>query len=146
MEDLQERINHLEQELGELRAVLRYTPLVGAAWSVVCGGEVVQLRALTPVQWVGALDELPAFLFAYVQGTTEDNEKVLEKLATTAKSWLLACAVEPKNLSIERLTIPEALEAVKKIASLNGIDTALASALEKKMRFTLSTAPPSATG
>jgi hypothetical protein len=147
-----EQIAQLQAELAELRARLaRLEPIPGLPasddWSVRVGGQPVVLRALTPAQWAVALQDLPGFLFAYVsaqeRGQSADEE-LLNKLVETAQRWILACAINPGEVQIERLTIPEALEAIRRISALNGVDSALGEMLQKKLR--LSTPSTSALG
>lgn len=146
-----ERILQLEAELAELRARLaRLEPVSGlpapGEWAVQVGGQSVALRALTPAQWAAALQDLPGFLFAYVaaqeRGQSADEE-LLNKLVETAQRWVLACAINPGEVQLERLTIPEALEAIRRISALNGVDSALGEMLQKKLRLsTPSTSVP----
>jgi len=138
-----ERITALEAELAELKARLaRLEPTSGLppvdGWQVSVGGEVVALRALTPAQWAIALQDLPGFLFAYAATQArgdEASQEVLERLVSTAQQWIVACALTPGELHLERLTIPEAVEALKVISRLNGVDTALGEMLQKKLRL-----------
>lgn len=146
-----ERIQQLEAELADLKARLaRLEPTPGqpvGEWTVPCGGQAVEIRALTPAQWAVALGDLPGFLFAYVAGQVRgdgNDQETLEKLLSTARQWLVACALEPEKLHLERLTIPEAVEVLKRISALNGVDTALSEMLQKKLR--LSTSSTSAPG
>lgn len=149
-----ERIEQLERELAELRAQLARLqpvpgqPAAGEEWSITVGGERVQLRALTPAQWAVALRDLPSFLFAYAANaqTGAADQEVLERLTATAQQWILACALDAGNIRMERLTIPEAVEALKTISRLNGVDAQLGEMLQKKLQpSTRSTKPPGAT-
>lgn len=146
-----ERIEQLEATVAELSqklAALGVTPgqPVGP-WEVRVGGQPVAIRALSPAQWAAALQDLPAFLFMYAAGERgkEAQGDVLERTYATAQQWLLACAIDPSAADLGRLTVPEAAEAIKRIAALNGIDAHLGEVLQKKMLQRPSTRPPGAT-
>ena len=139
---MEDRIARLEAELEALKQQIRsLAPLAGLplpdeSWQVSVGGETVQIRALTPAQWVIALQDLPGFLFTYAANEAAGGapqEETLERLIELARQWIIACAINPAELRLERLTIPEALEAVKTISRLNGIDAQLGEMLKKKL-------------
>ncbi|MBF6595819.1 MAG: hypothetical protein IVW51_15450 [Thermaceae bacterium] len=135
LENLRRQVADLESRL----AVLQPTPGVSGAqkpWTVQVGGEPVELRALTEAQWVAALGELPVFLLTYIAGKqtgNSDDPELLGKIRLTAQTWIVACAIQPDGLRLERLTIPEAAEAVKVIAALNGVDQALAQFFRERL-------------
>lgn len=129
--DLQARLAQLDSSVSARIGQLEPTPGLSGSkdpWTVQVGGQSVELKALTDEQWVRALGELPAFLLAYIggkQGGKANDPEILKRAKTTAQSWILSCALRPQEVRLERLTVPEALEAVKVIAGLNGVDAAL---------------------
>jgi len=139
------KLDHLEQENRELRARLealeakfQLTPgLEGArdSWTIQVGGEGIEVQALTDEQWVMALGELPSFLLEYSISKTSrkggDDTALLKKLHQTAQQWILACAVG--EVKIQRLTIPEARDALATISRLNGVDAALQEFLQQRL-------------
>jgi hypothetical protein len=135
LETLRRQVADLEVRL----AALQPTPGLSGAqkpWTVQVGGEPVALRALTESQWVAALGELPAFLLTYIAGKqsgNSDDPELLGKIRLTAQTWIVACALKPDELRLERLTIPEAVEAVRVIAALNGVDQALAQFFRERL-------------
>lgn len=97
-------------------------------WSVIVGGELIELKAIPPHEWLHSLEELPAFLYVFLaEKTAKPNEapssERLDDLVALAKRWIQACAVGEVNL--DRLTLPEAEHAVAHIAMLNGVSDAL---------------------
>lgn len=137
-----EKIKELEAQIAELQArLLRLEPAPGLSgaktpWTVQVGGEPVELKALTDEQWTAALGELPGFLLSYLGGKQAgkaNDPEILKKATTTAKTWILACALEPQKARLERLTVPEALEAVKTISALNGVDAALGNFFRERL-------------
>ena len=114
-------------------------PIVGVdqgekTWSVTVGGEEVEVRAMPPVEWARALEELPGFLIAHAAARSEKKEMKPEDLASIfekAKRWIAACAA--KEVRLERLTAPEALHAVVVISRLNGMDQHLAAWFRERL-------------
>ena len=96
------------------------------SWTITVDSKEVQLKALPPLEYARALEELPSFLFAYasreVKGESLSAEQ-LEEIVFKAKRWILACARDREEVEsrLGRLSVPEALSAVVAISRFNGL-------------------------
>lgn len=123
--ELQARVAELEARLAALEPINGAQS--GEIGTVHVGGKTVRLKPLTPAQWVHALHELPAFLFAYAARETkgvEPDEELLSKLVTMARQWVVACAMD--SCAPELLTVPEAMNVLREVSRQNGLDAQLA--------------------
>lgn len=123
-EALMARLDKLERHYNEVPGITEGRK----DWFVLVGGEKVELRALTGEAWIKSLEELPSFLwsFAIEKEQGKDLEgKDYERIVTLAKDWIKACAIEPEEVNLDRLTMPEAEHAVTHIAELNGVTAIL---------------------
>ena len=100
-------------------------------WTIIVDSQEVALKALPPLEYARALEELPSFLFAYAsreaKGETLSAEQ-LEEIVGKAKRWILVCALEREEVEprLERLSVPEALHAVVAISRFNSLGEQLA--------------------
>jgi hypothetical protein len=150
------RLRRLEQENAALKEQVaglenRHDQVPGVAshrkdWYVLVGGERVDLKAIPPAEWLRTLEELPQFLFAFALQKTEGKAldgETLEQITDLAKRWIAACAVEPDELQLDRLTLPEAEHAVAHIAELNGVTAHLRAWFRKRLAGVAAAAPGS---
>jgi hypothetical protein len=122
------------QDLEAVRPVPGVEGATPSEWTVQVGGLAIPIRALTTEQWALAMGELPQYLFTYI--TTKSNsklsdEKQLTEMVGMAQRWILACATQP--VALERLTIPEAMQALTTISRVNGVDAALRELLRQRL-------------
>ena len=119
---LAERVKTLEQSTLPIPGVDQGEK----SWTITVDSQEVALKALPPLEYARALEELPSFLFAYasreVKGESLSAEQ-LEEIVGKAKRWILACAVSREEVEsrLGRLSVPEALHAVVAISRFNGL-------------------------
>ena len=139
---VEERLAKLEAEKEALERRLagleeRHDQVPGVTpgrrdWHVIVGGEKVEVKAISPAEWIATTQELPEFLFSLaVDKLTPETERMpaeerAQKVGELARRWIRACAVDPDSLNLDRLTVMEAEHAVAQIAELNGVTAYLA--------------------
>lgn len=124
-----QRIAELERTVTELSA--KYDQVPGVVedrkdWYVLVGGQRVDLRAISPADWLTSLEELPSFLFAFAtERVTRPGgaltSEMLNQIHDLATRWITATAVDLEGVDLSRLTLPEAEHAVVHISELNGV-------------------------
>lgn len=156
---LEERLAKLEAEKAQLEQRIAalddgYDKVPGVSehrldWFVHVGGERVDVKALPAAEWIRTLETLPEFLFAFAmekiaQPKDELSDKSAQDVTDLAKRWLVACAVKPEDLELDRLTLLEAQHAVAHIARLNGVTAYMRAWFRKRLARVAAAAPGSA--
>ena len=131
---LAERVRALEQSTLPIAGVDQGEK----TWTVLVDSQEVALKAMPPLAYASALNELPSFLFAYASAKTRGEDLSGEDLVTLvqhAKSWILVCALDREGVEprLERLSVPEAMQAVVTISRLNGLGSQLAAFFQGRL-------------
>ncbi len=116
-------------------------------WFVLVDGERVELKALPPIEWLKANDELPSFLFTFatnrLAGGSGLDADALTRLVELARRWITASAVSLEGVHLDRLTVIEAEHAVAHIAALNGVTDSLRAWFRQRLDGVAAPAPRS---